>query len=45
MMIWIRRLFQALIDSGSLRQGVFPTSADAVAALAITIAAAAVAWT
>jgi len=42
---WLRRVFNALIESVDLRYGTFPTSADAVAAAAITIAAAAVAWT
>lgn len=45
MITMIRRIFQALISSGSLRQGVFPTSADGVAALAVTLTKNAVAWT
>jgi len=41
----IARLFTALINSTALRYGTFPTAADGVAAVAITIPAAAVAWT
>jgi len=41
----IRRIFQMLLNSGSLVQGVFPTSADGVAALAITLTKNAAAWT
>ena len=45
MMVMIRRIFQVLVRSDAIRYGTFPTSADGAAALAITIAAAAVAWT
>jgi len=42
---WIRRIFQLLVESDLLRQGVYPTSANGVAAAAQLIAAAAAAWT
>ena len=41
----IRRILQAIIESDTIRQGVFPTSADGVAAAAVTLTAAGVAWT
>lgn len=41
----VRRLFNALVGSEDLRQGVYPTSADGVAAAAVTLTADAVAWT
>ena len=41
----VKRILQALIESGTIRQGVFPTSADAVAAAAVTLTADAAAWT
>lgn len=44
MITMIRRLFLLLIRSESLRYGVFPTSADGVAAAAITLTSG-VAWT
>lgn len=44
-MTLLRRLFNSLIASELLRHGVFPTSADGVAAAAVTLTAAAVAWT
>lgn len=41
----IKRIFQALIHTVNIRHGVFPTSADGAAALAITLTHAGVAWT
>jgi len=41
---YIKMIWQALIGSETIRQGVYPTSADGVAALAVTLTAAA-AWT
>jgi len=41
----IRRIFEYLIQSDTLQQGVFPTSADGVAAAAITLTKNAAAWT
>lgn len=45
MLLMIRRLFQAFIRPTAVRLGVFPTSADGAAALAVTVTSAAVAWT
>ncbi len=45
MITMIRRIFEALLESASLRQGVYPTSADGVAALAVTLTKNAAAWT
>ena len=41
----VRQLYAAFINSRLIRHGVLPASADGVADVAITIAAAAVAWT
>jgi hypothetical protein len=45
MITMIRRIFRALLESATLRQGVYPTSADGVAAAAVTLLSAGVAWT
>lgn len=45
MMGFIKRIFDLLIDTGSLVYGVLPTSADTVAAAAVQLTAAAAAWT
>lgn len=45
MMNLIRGLYARLIASSLVRHGVFPTSADTVAAAAVTLTAAAGAWT
>ncbi len=45
MTIWIRRIYQLLVGSSRLRLGTLPTSADTVAAAAITLTSAAGAWT
>jgi len=45
MMVLIRRIFELLVGSDALRYGVYPTSADTVAALAIVLTKNAVAWT
>lgn len=45
MIIMIRRIFRALITSDALRYGVYPTSADGVAAAAVTLTKNAAAWT
>ena len=42
---FIKRIFQLLVESDTLRYGVFPTSADGAAALAITLPKNAAAWT
>lgn len=44
MFVYIRRIFNALVGTSLIRHGVFPTSADTVAAVAITLTALAVAW-
>ena len=41
----IRRLYQNAVRSENLRYGTFPTSADGVAAVAVTLTADAAAWT
>lgn len=41
----IRRLFALLVLPSLVRYGVYPTSADGVAAAAVTLTAVAVAWT
>lgn len=45
MMSYIRRIFILLLAATGLRHGVYPTSADGVAALAITLTKNAAAWT
>ena len=45
MMNMVRRILNALIQTAFIRQGVFPTSADTVAALAIVLTKNAAAWT
>lgn len=42
---YIRRIFALLFAATALRLGVYPTSADTVAAAAVTITSAAGAWT
>ena len=45
MLLMIRRLFMLLVRPSFTRLGVFPTSADTVAAAAVTLTAAAGIWT
>lgn len=45
MLLMIRRLFLLLVRPTAIRLGVFPTSADGVAAAAVTLTALAAAWT
>jgi len=45
MLLLTRRIFALLVRPAAIRLGVFPTSVDGVAAAAITVPAAAVAWT
>ncbi len=45
MMLMIRAIFNALINALNLVYGVIPTSANGVAAAAVTLTSAAVAWT
>ena len=45
MLLMIRRIFNLLVNSQGLRHGVFPTSADTVAAAAVALTANAGAWT
>ena len=45
MLLMIRRLFLLFVRPTGIRLGVFPTSADGVAAAAVTLTANAVVWT
>lgn len=45
MIVMVRRIFQALIESDTLRHGVFPTAATGAAAAAVTLTANAAGWT